>query len=167
MTLRLSRDDVRGLLKAGRIAPADLPPDVRLMEHRGRTRSGKCADLGGLYVRSSWEANYARWLNVMQAHGFVVAWEYEPKVFVFRGIARGCREYRPDFEVLQHDTALSGTYQHFYVEIKGYMDAKSKTRLKRMAKYYPGVRVDVIGREWFVDMERSGLAGAIPGWERL
>jgi hypothetical protein len=88
-------------------------------------------------------------------------WRYEPAIFTFEGIARGCREYRPDVLVVHPDDTW------VYEEIKGHMDQKSKTRLKRMAKYYPGVRVEVIGREWFIQMEKSGLAGAIPHWERL
>ena len=159
MTLRLTRDDVRGLVAKGRIAPADLPPDVRLMEHRGRTRSGRRADLGGLYVRSAWEANYARWLRSLGPLG-LISWRYEPRVFRFPGITRGCTEYRPDFElVFDHRTE--------WHEVKGWHDPKSKTRLKRMAKYYPREVVTVIGRAWFAEMERSGLAGAVPGWERL
>jgi hypothetical protein len=159
--LRLTRDDVRGLVRQGRIAPVDLPPDVQIMESTARHRSGRRADLGGLYVRSSWEANRARWLTLLKARGTIRDWTYESRVFKFRGITRGCREYRPDFTVLHPNGRLE------FEEVKANMDQKSKTRLKRMAKYYPGVTVTVIGREWFVEMEKSGLAGAIPHWERL
>jgi hypothetical protein len=159
MTLRLTRADVRTLVASGRLPVAALPADVRLDLHRGRTRAGCRADLGGLYVRSSWEANRARWLRKLQREGAVLAWAYEPEIFTFP-VARGCREYRPDF----HVWTPAGDY---FEEVKGYWDAKSKTRLRRMRQYYPAVRIEVIGREWFVAMEHTGLAAVCPGWERL
>jgi hypothetical protein len=36
-----------------------------------------------------------------------------------------------------------------YVEVKGYMDAKSKTKIKRMAKYHPSVRLRVVMKDFF------------------
>jgi len=36
-----------------------------------------------------------------------------------------------------------------FVEVKGYMDAKSKTKIKRMAKYHPTVRLRVVTKEFF------------------
>jgi hypothetical protein len=94
-----------------------------------RAKSGKRKDLGGLHVRSAWEANYARYLNWLLVHGQIGGWAYEPQLFIFYGIRRGVRAYLPDFKVLLND----GSFE--FHEIKGYMDAKSKLKLKRMAKY--------------------------------
>lgn len=50
-------------------------------------------------------------------------------------------------------------------EVKGYLDQKSRTKLKRMAKYFPGEKIVVVDKEWFRRAVRGGLAGVIPGWE--
>jgi hypothetical protein len=161
--LRLNRDDVRRLIQRGHAidVPHALQLQLSLPESRGRTKSGRRADLDGLYVRSSWEANRLRWLNRMVESGLIQAWIYEPRVFAFRGITRGCREYKPDVLVIHTDG------RHTYEEIKGQMDQKSKTRLARMKKYYPAIVLEVIGREWFVEMERSGVSATVPHWEYL
>lgn len=78
-----------------------------------RCRGGKRPDLENRYFRSGWEANYARYLNLQQAHGMIVAWEYEPETFVFHGITRGEITYTPDFRV----TELDG--RQTYREVKG------------------------------------------------
>jgi hypothetical protein len=36
-----------------------------------------------------------------------------------------------------------------WVEVKGYMDAKSNTKLKRFRKYYPSEPIRIVGKEWF------------------
>jgi hypothetical protein len=95
-----------------------------------QTRGGKREDLNDRYFRSAWEANFARHLNFLVENGDIMKWEYEPDTFEFTAIKRGTRSYLPDFKVW--DTADAEPY---YYEIKGWMDAKSKTRLNRMAKY--------------------------------
>ena len=71
-----------------------------------RTKSGKRADLKDLFVRSSWEANYARILN-NEDKKFL----YEPRGFVFKS----GHTYYPDF-YLQDEKC--------YVELKGWLDSK-------------------------------------------
>lgn len=124
-----------------------------------RSASGKRADLSDRYFRSSWEANYARFLNWLIERGEIVSWEYECQVFWFEAIKRGTRSYTPDFKVTFPDN------HHEWHEVKGWMDQKSRTKLTRMAKYYPAERVVVIGEDWFRSARRSGLPGLIPNWE--
>lgn len=125
-----------------------------------RGSAGKRDDLG-FYVRSAWEANYARYLTWLQLRGEISTWNYEPQTFWFDKIRRGTRSYMPDFKVIAND----GTYE--WHEVKGWMDQKSKTRLKRMAKYYPLEKIVLIGQPWFRQAERSGLAGVVPNWEYM
>lgn len=125
-----------------------------------RTRGGKRADLNGMYFRSAWEANYARYLNFLVGQGQIVGWEYEPQTFVFEAIKRGTRAYTPDFKVL----LLDGL--HEWHEVKGWMDQKSQTRLKRMSKYFPAEKVVVVGADWFRAASKGPLPGLIPYWER-
>lgn len=124
-----------------------------------RSAGGKRPDLGNKYFRSSWEANYARYLNWLMAHGEITGWEFEPKTFEFKAIKRGNRFYTPDFLVRFPDGS------HEWHEVKGWMDAASKTRLKRMARYFPEEKVVVVGEKWFRTASRQGIPNLIPNWE--
>jgi hypothetical protein len=93
----------------------------------------------------------------MKKHGHVIEWQHEPKTFWFEGIKRGTNNYKPDFMVI----FPSGSEE--WIEIKGYMDAKSATKIKRMAKYHPDVKLRVIGKEWF-KQNGGKLKNIISGW---
>lgn len=136
-----------------RLAAGEMRPKY------SRCAGGRRPDLGDVYFRSAWEANYARFLNLMVAQGHVAAWEYEAKTFVFEAIKRGVRAYTPDFLVRRPNG------NHEWHEVKGWMDPKSATRLKRMAKYFPEEVVVLIQEGWFKSARRSGLSAAIAGWE--
>lgn len=119
---------------------------TRLMQKRMLTKgtmysrsSAGWFDVGGqiCFFRSSWEVNYARYLQWLLQRGEIQKWEYEPDTFWFESIRRGVRSYLPDFKV----TEVSGVSYH---EVKGWMDAKSKTKLDRMARYYPEVKLVLI-----------------------
>lgn len=122
-----------------------------------RARGGTRADLG-LYVRSTWEANWARYLNWLVDQGQITSWEYEPETFHFEGIKRGQRFYTPDFKVVNPD----GTEE--YHEVKGYMDQPSRTKLKRMKKYHPEVNVIVIDEPTYRDVARK-VGKSLEHWE--
>lgn len=119
---------------------------------------GKRADLDGKYFRSSWEANYARYLNWLIAQRQIVSWEYEVDTFEFRPIKRGTRFYTPDFKI--HN--LNGSIE--YHEIKGYMDRRSATKLKRMAKYYPAVKVVLIDSDAYKTLAKTARH-LVTNWE--
>lgn len=125
---------------------------------RYSSKGGKRPDLDGLYVRSTWEANIARVLVMLQNRGLVVMWEYEPDEFEFHEIKRGTRFYRPDFKVW-----FPGMLP-IYWEVKGYLDRVSQTKLKRMARYYSDVEIVVIGRERYTEIEKL-FRPFIPEWE--
>lgn len=123
-----------------------------------RCKRGKRADLGGQFFRSSWEANYARYLNWLVGNGQIVTWKYEPKTFFFEGVRRGTLSYTPDFVVVENNGAV------IYHEVKGWMDAKSKTRLSRMKKYFPEETVIVIAKREYMSIANK-IGSIIPGWE--
>ncbi len=127
-----------------------------------KAKGGKRPDLDNRYFRSSWEANYARYLNLLVSQIEIVAWEYEPDTFEFHNIKRGTRFYKPDFKVYLFPFPDGGYEYH---EVKGYMTPKSKTQLKRMAKYYPNEKIVIIGASFFADAKRTGLDVIIKGWE--
>jgi hypothetical protein len=121
------------------------------------TRSGKRVDLG-IYVRSAWEANYARYLNWMVSKGHFKGWEYEAETFEFVGIKKGTRFYTPDFKV----QLLNGDYE--YHEVKGWMHPKGKTALTRMKKYHPSIKIVLIQKEEYGNLARM-MKGVISEWE--
>ncbi len=124
-----------------------------------RCRGGKRADLGNIYFRSAWEANYARYLNFLVSKGQIAGWAFEPKTFEFPDIKRGTRAYTPDFRIDLNTGA------HEWHEVKGWMDAKSKTRLARFAKRFPQERLLVIDSKWFKSANTT-VGRILPGWER-
>ena len=119
-------------------------------------RRGPRADIrdGSISFRSAWEANYARYL---EHRGKV--WFYEPARFDFPVRHGPASFYIPDFRVVN---ISSGPDE--YHEIKGYMNATSKAKLRRMRIHYPGVKVVLIDSTAYRAIERE-YADIIPGWE--
>lgn len=124
-----------------------------------RGKMGKRADLNNLYVRSSWEANYARYLNFLLEKKQIYKWEYEPDTFIFEQIKRGTRSYMPDFKIWEAEESAP-----YYIEVKGWLDQKGKTKLERMAKYYPQIKIIVIGAKEYKILA-SQIKPFIPLWE--
>lgn len=123
------------------------------------SKQGYRADLGDIYFRSGWEANFARYLNFLKKQRAIYKWEFEPDVFWFNAIKRGVRSYLPDFKVWDKSNS-----EPYYIEVKGYMDSKSKTKIKRMAKYYPHIRLEVVGKKEYLEIKNK-LSNLIPHWE--
>jgi len=111
-----------------------------------------------IFLRSKMEANYARFLQFLKDNKQIQDWTYEPKTFWFDAIKRGVRSYKPDFLIIENGGA------EIYHETKGYMDAKSRTKIKRMGLYFPGVILKVVGKKHYREIERK-LSKLIPGWE--
>lgn len=93
------------------------------------------------YYKSMWEVNYARYLEWLKVAGEILDWEYEPEIFWFEKIKRGTNNYTPDFKIYNKDETTE------FHEVKGYMDAKSATKIKRMAKYHPDTKLLVIEKD--------------------
>jgi len=117
-------------------------------------------DIGGVrkFYRSRWEANYARYLAWLRDGGHIQSWAHEPKTFWFDGIKRGCVSYLPDFCVVEKSGAEA------YHEVKGWMDDRSITKIKRMAKYHPEVTLIVIDAKAYKELARK-VSSLVPGWE--
>ena len=117
-------------------------------------------EIGGKrkYYRSRWESNYARYLEFLKSQGKIKDWFHEPKVFWFEGIKRGCVSYLPDFLVIENDGSEA------YHEVKGWMDDRSKTKIKRMAKYFPKVKLVVVDSKGYKALSKTAAA-IVPGWQ--
>jgi len=110
------------------------------------------------YYRSKWEANYARYLEWLKSNNQIKDWKHEPTTFWFEDIKRGVVSYLPDFLV----TELNGNQS--YHEVKGWMDPKSKTKLKRMAKYYPHIKIVLIQKKEYESIKKT-MSSIILDWE--
>lgn len=109
------------------------------------------------YFRSRQEANYARYLELLKRCGKISDWEHEPTIFWFKEIKRGINNYTPDFKVSIGDLIE-------YHEVKGWMDSRSKTKIKRMQKYHPSVVLKVFDSKWY-NSNKTKLRSIIPDWE--
>jgi len=106
-------------------------------------KGGTRDDLG-FYVRSCWEANFARYL-IHEGKVF----EYEPDSFV---LASG-RTYTPDFKV-----------GDLYYEVKGYWTPRAKEKFAEFEAQYPDIKIEIVG-----ESEYNNLCGryssTIQHWE--
>lgn len=124
-----------------------------------RCKGGRRTDLGDTYFRSSYEANYARYLNFLITNSELIKWEYEPTTFEFTKIKRGTRHYTPDFKIYLNNGHIE------YHEVKGWDYPRGVTARKRFAKYYPHLKLLVIDREFFRALHKQGITRLIPNWE--
>jgi len=117
-------------------------------------------EIGGVrkYFRSRWEANYARYLEFLRQTGNIRSWEHEPETFWFEGVRRGSCSYLPDFRVGNNDGSKE------YHEVKGWMDARSATKLRRMKKYHPTVVVVLIDSSAYKAIQRKARF-LVKDWE--
>lgn len=132
---------------------------MKIIKSRPQTHKGwRTIGRRKWYFKSKWEMNYARYLNWLRKNKQIKKWDYEPDTFWFDGIRRGVTNYKPDFKVWENNGDI------IYHEVKGYMDAKSKTKIKRMAKYHPDTKLIVIERKKYNEI-KTKLCRVIPGWE--
>lgn len=103
------------------------------------------------FFKSKWEANAARLLTFEKRE-----WQYEVKTFWFLKIKRGVRSYTPDFYLPAED---------LFIEVKGWWDAKSLTKMKRMKKYYSNVKIEVWDSDFFKALNRQGIPRLVNEWE--
>jgi hypothetical protein len=110
-----------------------------------------------IFARSLWESNYAYYLEWLRKSGEIQSWEHEPETFWFDGIKRGVCSYLPDFKVIGNNGDV------VYHEVKGWMDKKSVTKLKRMKKYHPSVKIFLADSKWFSQNAKK-LSNIVTGW---
>ena len=105
---------------------------------------------GQVRFKSRYEWNYSHFLDFLG-----LPWVYEPRKFWFYKIQTGVRCYTPDFYLPDSDE---------FHEVKGYDNRRSQTQRRRLKKYYPAIKLVLIGSAFFNDVERKRLCRVIPGW---
>lgn len=143
-----------------KIAKARSEKGIYAIPRPYATWKGGWRNIGGVkkYYRSRWEANYARYLQWLQEKGEILSWTHEPKVFWFDGVKRGTVSYLPDFCVVEKNG------EEAYHEVKGWMDKRSATKLKRMKKYHPCVRIVLITAKEYKAIS-AAVSRIIKDWE--
>lgn len=129
-----------------------LQASGKLNNNYSRVKNGT-VDIAGriIFFRSSWEANVASYLQFKKEKGLIKEWEFEVDVFWFDKIKRGVRSYKPDFKITNNDNS------QYYIEVKGWMDAKSKTKLNRMRIYHPNVKIEVLGSKEYKELKKQSF----------
>ena len=108
---------------------------------------------GEIHFRSTWEINYAFYLEWQKKRGEILEWEYEPERYDFIGYNSEGKpfvvgpSYLPDFRVTYPD------FKKRLKEIKGYKQGLLK--IKRMKKYHPEIPVDVIDKDEYNTLKRQ------------
>lgn len=108
-------------------------------------KKGKREDLGGVFFRSSWEANYARILNHLG-----VRWQYEPETFE----VGEAETYTPDFKL------ADGTF----VEIKGWWTEASKRKIELFRDKFPDIKLETITKTEYIALSKQ-YRYTITNWE--
>lgn len=97
-----------------------------------RTKKGIRKDIHPTYnFKSATEANFARILKHLG-----IPWAYEERAFTFEGYKTKPHVYIMDFEIRGRKKLPDGLEQG-WIEVKGYMDARSRNKLRRFKKQYP------------------------------
>lgn len=81
-----------------------------------------------IWMRSSWERKFAKFLDVAN-----LTWEYEPKCFDLIE-----RVYHPDFYIKEWNS---------FVEIKGYLNERSKWQISKFRELYPSEKLLVLRKK--------------------
>ena len=154
MTDEKRADMTMKALKSRHASMGHLAPQYK----RG-TWKAEWAEIGGVrkFYRSRWELNYAHYLEWLRLNGSIASWAHEPETFWFEKIKRGVRSYLPDFIVTENDGSVA------YHEVKGWMDARSKTTIARFGRYYPQHKLIVISEKQYKAIGRK-VSGLVDGW---
>lgn len=101
----------------------------------GKITHGKSGKYKGIWMRSSWEISYAKYLDRNK-----IKWFYEPKVF-----GLGDFTYRPDFYLPRTNE---------YIEIKGWWRDDAKKKFRLFKQKYPKVKIKVLMQK---DLQRLNV----------
>lgn len=122
-------------------------------------KAGYRDDLPNMYFRSSWEANYARYLSLMKSQKMIKKWEHEKHSFEINVLGK-LKHYLPDFKVYHND----GTSE--FHEVKGYYDERSKSKIEAFIKQYPQLKLKVITKTEYREMYKK-YKDMIMFWEKV
>lgn len=94
-----------------------------------------------IFVRSRWEANLVFYFEFLKKNGSIKNWFYEKETFWFEGVKRGTNNYKPDFKIVEPNG------EEYFIEVKGYFTRKDLTKINRMKKYHPNIRIKILSND--------------------
>jgi len=98
------------------------------------------ATIGGqtCNYRSVLEYRWALYLQFLVDSGELDSWEYETDTFYFPGETTAPVRYLPDFKIVEPGGVI------VYQECKGWHDGPTNTKLRRTARHYPDVVMELV-----------------------
>ena len=103
----------------------------------GKSRShGKCTCYGGIWMRSSWEVELAKWMDKNN-----IKWEYECKRFILKD-----RTYLPDFYLPE---------KQLWHEVKGWFHEQHQETIRQFREMYPQENILVLTKPIYESIIRS------------
>lgn len=146
-------DQIRQLKQAAALKPKVSKNDKPILGNNGSFQNVKRGDYecskGTTFFRSKWEANYALYLDFLVKNKTIKEWHYEAQTFFFEKIKSGTKKYIPDFKVINNDGSIE------FHEVKGYTVARDRTKWRRMAKYFPEVKLVIIDKTFYNDLYKK------------
>lgn len=148
MGLRWTEEQYNEYLKKNGKVPTrrNDPSNVVLVGGYNSKWSG-WTDIGGqkCYFRSKWERDFACYLEYLKKQKQLLQWTYEPRKFSFTSkYSTGATSYTPDFRTTAIDKKVT------WIEVKGYLNAQSKQKIKRFHELYPEEgQIELITSAWF------------------
>jgi len=100
----------------------------------GKISHGKGTYYQNIWMRSSYEIAFAKWLDNQS-----IEWLYEPKVFYLKNCT-----YRPDFYLPETNE---------YIEIKGYWRDDAKKKFEIFKKKYKDIKIKILNHKLLKSME--------------
>jgi len=150
---------IKGLTKETdpRVAKLSKSQKAAYAEGRRKTSGGGSARKGfredlGHFVRSSWEANFARLLKFLNRD-----YKYEPRRFVFVLSSGEETSYLPDFYIVDLNR---------FVEIKGFWREGHREKLRQFLSAHPEIELDVVGANEYALLEEK-FSKLVPNWETV
>jgi hypothetical protein len=103
----------------------------------GKTTHGKYCKYKGVSMHSTWEANFAKWLDLSG-----IKYKYEPKTFELI-INKKETTYTPDFYLPEFDC---------YIEIKGYWRDDAKIKFETFIEQHKKINIKVLMENHLINM---------------
>ena len=100
------------------------------------------------------ENNYFRFIRQYYPN---IKIDYEPERFMFPHTRGNIGAYVPDFRL------RLGKWT-WYIETKGYMDSSSLEKFRLMKRYYPYIKIYLVGQRAY-NIIRKSYASKVRGWE--
>ena len=107
-----------GIYGKGRCPSCSQKDNYKKYGQRGQVGTTKAGYYKGIFMKSSWELKFARFLTLSG-----IKWKYEPKIFNLGNIT-----YTPDFYLSDSNC---------YIEIKGWWRDNGHQKVQRFIKKFP------------------------------